>query len=597
MSDHVKHSSPGSSRAVLTLLLILSVYGALTLPTLGRQGVNWDEQTDLDITHVYVSSNSGLVHGSRDDAVNTRLPMYTTGLLLRVFDVDPLMLARLLSTFLAALTIIGVFVFCSLELDRTRGLVAATLLATSPYFLFFGKLALTEGDVWITAAVTWLLVAAAWYRSRPNIGRAAILGLSLGIALSAKISGLALVPAVGLAILLEARKTGPDGEVGTSLTPSGRVFLFLVLAGFLMWTGLNELVSLAVISQLPIAVATAGVHPLVRWAMGIVLSGVLASWVLRHRSDRIGPLWTVLASFLAAAFTFFLVPPVHVTNPWIIAALGNQFLGGGSGFDLSFAAEAALFHLEVIAIKSSPVIGVGLWVGLVLTVARSRNRPGLVFALLGFAFYFVFLLLLPWAQTRYMMPLLPILVIFAADGLVDLNRKRPVITRGVVALAAVLLVADIVSCYPDLNLVGHPWVGERYLGRRATLGYRGIVHTGSDGIEQSLRWLAEHAGPDEQVVTVYGEIHITRAVLADVPLRMASMLHEPIDLSEADWVVTSINYDLQPRIDKNTSGESIYAYPHYDRTVLEQEFGKVFSVERAYGIEVAAVWRRQKGRP
>jgi hypothetical protein len=212
--------------------------------------------------------------------------------------------------------------------------------------------------------------------------------------------------------------------------------------------------------------------------------------------------------------------------------------------------------------------------------------------LLGFGFYFGFLLLLPWAQTRYMMPLLPVLVVFAADALVDFHRCRPVMARTVVALASVLLVVDVVSCYPDLNLVGHPLLGERYLAGRSTLGYRGIVHTGSDGIEQSLLWVAERAGPDEHVVTVYGEIHITNAVLAGKQVQTASLLHEPVDLGDADWVVTSINYDIQPRAGGNAGSGSIYAYPHYDRVTLERDFRKVFSVERAFGIEVAAVWRR-----
>jgi hypothetical protein len=576
--------------------LILSVHAALTLPTLGRQGVNWDEQTDLDIASVYAASTYGLIHGSPDDAVNTRLPMFTTGMFLRIYGERPLLLARLISAVLAALTVVGVFMFCLLELDRARALVAAALLASSPYFLFFGKLALTEGDVWITAAMAWLLVAAAWYRRRENTGRAAILGLALGLVISAKISGLALIPAVVLLIVLQARTPDQTAGITSDSKRMRGTFLLLALAGFVAWAGVNVIASLAVISQSPLTLAVVRIHPLLRLAAGVLLVLVLMYWIVVHRRERLGAFWSVLVCLLVGAFTFFLVPPVHVTNPRILAELGNQFLRGDAGFDLPFAAEAGGFHVAVIAIKSSPAIGVGLWVGLALAVARVRRRPALRFALIGFVSYFGFLLLLPWAQTRYMMPLLPALVVFAADALVEFHRRRRLMARTAVALASLLLVVDIVSCYPDLNFVGQPWLGGRYIAGRSTLGYRGVVHTGSDGIEQSLRWVAERAGPDEQVVTVYGEVHITRAVLAGTRLQTASILHDPVDLGDADWVITSLNYDIQPRAERNAGGGSIYTYPHYDRLTLEREFRKVFSVERGFGIEVAAVWRRTEHR-
>lgn len=589
------HRSPTSSRAWAALLVICGVFAALVLPTVDRQGVNWDEQTDLDIASVYVRSNGGLVYGSRVDAINTRLPMFTTGLVFRLVGAESLRVARLLSVLIATLTVGAVFVFCALELDKTKGLVAAAIMATSPYFLFFGKLALTEGDVWIAGGLALVVLLMAHYRAEPNLGRAAGLGVALGLAISAKVSGLALVPAIALALWMERRAKGVDDAGDGShgrVQLSSRPLLFAVIA-LAAWVSVNVASSLAVYGRLGPTLVPAETLPLVRLAPGALLAASLFWWVGAQRDLR-PTLWGAYAVvFATAALTFLLVPPVHTTNPWILGALLRQFFQAGSGLDLVFLAEKALFHFEVITLKSSLVVGLGLWVGLAVAVYRLRSRPWLRFPLLCVGSYGVFVLLLPWVQTRYMVPLLPLLAIFAADALVDLYRRRRAVAAGIVTVAGIFLATDLWTAYPDLNLNGYPWVGERYLSGRATLGYRALVHTPSDGIEQSLRWVGERAGPGDTVATVFADVHITAAVLPDPKFEVVSVYHRPVGLEDADWVVTSINYDLVPRRRDNPLSADIFTYPYYDRVELEREFEKVFSVVRAYGIEVAAVWRRK----
>ena len=59
-----------------------------------------------------------------------------------------------------------------------------------------------------------------------------------------------------------------------------------------------------------------------------------------------------------------------------------------------------------------------------------------------------------------------------------------------------------------------------------------------------------------------------------------------------DYVITTINTDIrQGFLDDNPEG-SIYQYP-YDREALEDNYLKVFSVQRAFDLEVAAVWRKK----
>jgi hypothetical protein len=295
---------------------------------------------------------------------------------------------------------------------------------------------------------------------------------------------------------------------------------------------------------------------------------------------------------LVAGLAFFLIPPVHTTNPRILGALGSELLRSGSGPDWGFIADAALLHFSVITLKNSLGVGVGLWIGLCTAMMRRGSRRRLGPGLLALALYGAFILLLPWAQIRYVMPLVPILALCAADALVDLFRRRRNLAIALGFVAVSFLVADYRYCYPDLNLNGYFWVGQRYLGERSTIGYRSIVHTPSDGIEQALRWVGAEALPRETVVTVFGERHITRSVLPDPEFRIASLLHEPVSLADADWVVTSINYDIEAKRPTTGSQNSVFSYPEYDRAELEREFTRVFSVERRFRIEVAAVWKR-----
>jgi hypothetical protein len=61
---------------------------------------------------------------------------------------------------------------------------------------------------------------------------------------------------------------------------------------------------------------------------------------------------------------------------------------------------------------------------------------------------------------------------------------------------------------------------------------------------------------------------------------------------EADYVITSINAEISGRRGDDNPTDGIFKYP-YDRTRLNSEFTKVFAVRRAYGLEVASVWRRK----
>jgi len=152
-----------------------------------------------------------------------------------------------------------------------------------------------------------------------------------------------------------------------------------------------------------------------------------------------------------------------------------------------------------IIFKSSPLIGIGLLLGL-LVGFRGWSTGRLNFPLLVGACYFAGLLTLPLAQTFYSVPLLPVLVLFAADAFWHFYQRSRRAAMSLAILMLVFLGVDMAYCYPDYNLNGYQWLGARQLMGRSSIGYRSVVQTPSDGVEQSIRWLNEHAGQGDRVL-------------------------------------------------------------------------------------------------
>jgi hypothetical protein len=194
-----------------------------------------------------------------------------------------------------------------------------------------------------------------------------------------------------------------------------------------------------------------------------------------------------------------------------------------------------------------------------------------------------------------MVPLLPILAILAADQFVRLYKRKRIIALLIACLAFGALGYDIFRCYPDYNLNGYQWLGERYLNGRSTVGSRSVVYTAHDGVEQALTWANNNIGPGQIVVTYIGPKHIIHAVSPNPKFLLLDGFEKTIRkiyFDEADYVITSINAEISRRRgDDNPTGD-IFQYP-YDRTRLNSEFTKVFAVRRAYGLEVASIWQRK----
>ncbi len=580
------------NQPVFCLCLILICYAALLLPTVYRQGISWDEQTDLDIARAYLEPD-GWLRGSDSDPSQTRLPMAVVAVVYALLRADDLLTARLVSCFVGALTITGVFVYCKREFDAKRGLLAGAVLATSPFFLSFAKTAFTETDIFVACAFVWLLVAISRLRESGAIGWSAVTAVTLGLALSGKFTTVVIFPAIIFHILSFANsKSDPTTRLTTTrLTTrelrNGLALLALMSAAILFgWLSLNDTAPQwreEALLRLHFILALGG------WSAVLV-------WAWRHRHKRVAP--CLLTGFVLALAlgTAMVVPPEHLTNPEIINSLIDRF-EDEMHWSPAFMGEAAVLHLACVIFKSSPLLGVGLLVSLFTAALQWKARPEVRPLLLIVACYFLGLVLLPLAQTFYVIPVLPLLATLGADQLLTLlaRRKRLAVSIGVVAMIG--LIVDLALCYPDFNLNGYQWLGARYLGNRSTIGYRSVVQTTSDGVQQVAQWLNENARPGDRVVVYVYEWHVLQAVCGDSQFRLTPGQEISVRL-RPDYVIVHINHTIRQSWAAFASGEannaraeSVFWTP-YDEAWLRSHFTKVAAVPRAFGIEMASLWRR-----
>ena len=573
-------------RHLLAFCLVLLVYLALLLPTLSRPGIHWDEQVDLDISRSYLAGSGDWFHGSTFDGSQGRLPMYSVALLFSLLRTGGLMEARGVSCLLGALTLLAVYLYGRIFLDSRRGLLACLLLATSPFFLSFARIALTESDLFLTCALSWFLVCVSTLMRKRTVGACLATAVSLGLAISSKFSALGLIPVGMLAMVLsgaggrrrDPRSTGSSGAV-VPLAGTALLLLGIAEAWWVIWRKGGGIPG-------PVIAGT--------WFTLAALYVAIAAWQIRRRNERLeaGEAGIFVGGYAVA--TFMLIPPVHTTNPGLLLELARRFWHGAPR-SLSFIYEMLAFYGGCVVFKSSPWIGAGMLLSILTALAGWKLRPEIRAPIVIFLAYLSLLLTMPIAQTFYMVPLLPLLAILASDQLFRLWGLRPR-AAGAVALAGFsLLGADLVRCYPDYNLNGFQYLGARRLAGRSTVGYRGIVQVTTDGVQQALEWTMSRAGAGRTVVTYITASHIVRAVCPHPAFRIENGLARPAEvLREADYVVIGMNAEIADDWGPPPAGGEIYRAP-YDENYLKQNFRRVFVVRRAFRFQVASVWERRAG--
>lgn len=564
-------------RPWLPLAVLLSLYAALLLPTLSRQGISWDEQNDLWIAQAYFQPGGWLV-GSDIDPSQARLPMFVTALVYGLLGRADLLTGRWVSALVGGLTLVGVYVYARRRFGLGHAVLAAGLLAVSPFYLSFGRVAFTETDIYLACAAIWLLDSLDRLIAKPTLGRAALTGVWFGLALSTKFTALAFLPGIWYAL---RRAALPHSASPATSRQALLMTVWLAIAGLGSWDfGLRfppQAYSLSV------RAAHYG-FTLLAWLLPL-------AWAARQRSQVAD--WRALAGFVTALglLTFFVLPPEHLTNPEILKSLFWR-AENEMAFDPAFIGEAAGLHLACIFFKSTPLIGLLMLAGWIAAALRWRQEANLEAPFWLASGYFAGLLILPIAQTFYTVPILPFLAIFAArlfwQGW-QVNRRWAGVFG---ALTLLVWGIELIQCYPDYNLNGYQWLGVRTLFRRSTVGYRSVVQTPSDGVQQAIEWINAHAKPGESVQVYALEWHIVYAAAGEPVYRLESGFEETLN-SKPDYVVIHINTLIRQSWYIKVDQGDLIRYP-YDPIKLGREYEKVFSVRRAFGLEMATVWKRKE---
>jgi len=569
------------------VILIVALYLALELPTLGTFGMLWDEQNDLDVARSYVSAPAGWLAGSAEDPTQMRLPMYTTAVALATTGRHDVQTARLVSCAVSTLTLIGIYYYARRWLGRPQAQLAAAALATSPLFLAFSRVALTEGDAFVTAAVAWCIVTLALSLERPTVGRATLCGVCLGLAVSSKFVAIALTPAFILAPLWtapaqqEASRARRDGvAVGLAL---GGMAIVACLLGWLYWYR----------PRMPEQAVLTGTV----WLVGAAACGLSLLYMARHRRDPVGRVAHALLPLGVAGAVFLLIPPVHLTSPVLLGSLKRQMVRS-TGVDFVMMVQGVSLHFLTLLFKPSLTVGLLVFVGVVFAAfrwavhTRADWRVGL--PLLCIAAYAAFLVKMLVAQTFYTLPVFPWMLVLAADRLVALSRRQRLVAAAAVLACAASVAVDLRLTYPHYELNGYQWLGARYVLGLSTVSYRSVVQINSDGVQQALEWIQEHVPSGATVKTYIKPDHIVRAICPAPRFAMVDGLRPPSpSVGATDYVVTTLLAELRRNHPAGLRGSgSVFDYP-YDRAALVRNYEPVFQVQRPFGLVFATVWRRK----
>ncbi|QOJ02483.1 MAG: glycosyltransferase family 39 protein [Planctomycetia bacterium] len=565
--------------------MLLARSSAVRLETL------WDEQVDHDIA---VALRDEPLRGESPalDASQTRLPMYLCAAAMKLTGRSDLQLCRDVSLVLGGLTIVLSAALAHLLFGGWTALLAATLLAASPYFLSFSRIAMTEGDIAFSCAVVAALLAYLHDLRHPTPSRWLLAGVLLGLAIGAKLFAIFLVPVfVVLATSTRApRQSSPNP--GDSASPRT---MDPWLAGSLA-AGLAASLCAAflAVGSRDRAVAAWSVAA-AAWLL------VAANALFRRPMLPTAPLVRLVAAIMLAGLTFGAVMPVHLTSHEILREIARRTLRWDNTVPLALWSDHLRLYTGIVLIKLS--IPFGLLTAIALPYAAfversdGRWRP----CIIAIIFYIVLICFLPLRQTFYLMGVYPMMVVLTAAFAVELVRRLRQRSTTASALAVTLFGVCLVhlgfrvaTAYPYFHLYGYDRVGDRWMGREAR-GYRNLIQTPSDGVEELLQWCATNNAvrPTDRVVSFLWEDRIVRKTLESLPRSIqltprglteeSDKLPPQPDVQHADWILLHINNRLG-------YGDRPPDWP--PAALLEAQFTVAHAVRRG-PIEVAWVYGRR----
>ncbi len=495
MADHRGYG--GGVLALAAIFISAAVFAAVAGSSARNLDILWDEAVDLQIAAA-LAEHPIVGEARAIDPSQFRLPMYVTALASRLTGESTLAAARRVSVFVGVVGILAATGLAWTLFGRATAALTAALLALSPYYLAFGRIAMTEGDIFLAATVALACWSFAAFLAKRSTARWIVAGVMLGAAFGAKAYALALVPVFGICL---------------AATPS--ILEMRPERSRRLW-------GVLVVSAIGLAIALIGIEIKPEWAVWVwgAVCVMLAATLVAACADRIEGLSRARAFtgvVILAGLVWGAAMPEHLTQPAILRGLAGRAARWDHKPPLAMALDHLRLYSGIVLFKATIPVGVLSVAGLVTGLAKARNDPRWRLPTLTVVAWVGALCLLPLRQTFYLMGVYPLLMLLTAAFAVGASRRlggRNAVRRGVVALVAIFLPlgwlgVQTKKAYPDFQLYPDQLFAPQFqwLGAEAR-GYRNLIQTNSDGVETLLRWCLAKAPAGSRVVSYLWEDHI-----------------------------------------------------------------------------------------
>lgn len=496
------------------LSIAVSIAAALLFAAIGWNSSRdletlWDEAVDHDIA---VDLMRHPIAGSAPtlDASQMRLPMYVCAAVFGVTGRDDLKTARCISLVVGAVTIIATGALARACFGPMAAGLAVVLLALSPYFISFGRISMTEGDVFFACFSTLALWALVRHLHAPSPRTWLLTGLLLACAVGSKLFAIFLIPVSGVMMLAAGARPAREAAEKSPDT----LWLYRLLA-----------------LQLAVLVATAGLAWFSRTAAVFGWLALAALWcmsirgALRSRVDAAGPWPRFLSLTVFALVSCCVLMPVHITDHQIAREILRRLLRWDNSFPLALWDDHLRLYAGILLVKLTVPLGIVTCIALVFAAFRERDDGRWRACVLSFVFYVVIICLLPLRQTFYLMGVYPAIIVLTAALSVEIHRWLRARSARAAPAWAVVVVTMVChlgwrarSEFPWYHLYGYDTVGDRWLGAESR-GYRNLIQTPSDGVESLVRWCTDggKVKRGDRVVSYLWEERIIRGVMPAEP--------------------------------------------------------------------------------
>lgn len=524
----------------------------------------WDEQVDRQIA---VGLRHHPLTGGRPtlDGSQMRLPMYVNALAFAVTGRDDLAASRAVSLLFAGITVIATGLLGRRLFGPLAGGLAAVLLAFSPYFLAFGRIAMTEGDIFFACFLT----LAAWgfvrYAQSPTAGSWLTAAILAGLAVGAKLYAVVPLAALALTAAVGERRivAGVVGGLNARRKDLRRLRLRLAWAAvaIIISAGTAFFAHSAAVQdrndlaeQVEWAACSGWWVVFVLWCSLVVL--VLRRNVLSgSRAERL------VGLAAAAVVTLFALLPAHLTAHGIGREVLRSLLNWNHETPLARWADHWRLYSGIVLLKLTIPLGILTILALGYAAVRAWTSPRWRICFLPVLGYVVVLCLLPLRQTFYLMGVYPLLMILIAAFAVQAGRTLRRRSGAAAAAWVVLLVGLLIhlgvrvqGAYPYYHLYGYDLVGDRWLGAESR-GYRNLIQTPSDGVESLIHWCNTdpRVRPGSRVVSFLWEDAIIGELLPPSPSYVfvprglspdSAAIPPPPSIEGADFILLHINNRL-----------------------------------------------------